>query len=94
MDVVDRLTRQRTLPLLAARIGDERERHAARFEFSSQRLGRKHVTAGAAGRENDWLGAGGTQPDHQTTSRKPACSRVSDSIMPTAIAMASAEDPP
>ena len=89
MDVVDRPVRQRALPLPAARIGDQRERHAARLELAGQRLGGEHVPAGAAGRQNH-----GTRLDHQTASLKPACSRVSDSSMPTQIAIASADEPP
>ena len=89
MDVVDRPARQRALPLPAARIGDQGERHAARLELAGQRLGGEHMPAGAAGREDD-----GTRLGHHTASLKPACSRVSDSIMPTQIAIASADEPP
>ena len=85
--------RQRALPLLAARIGDQREGHAARLEFAGQRFGREHMPAGAAGRQ-DHRPREGTRPGHHTASLRPACSRVSDSIMPTQIAMASAEEPP
>ena len=81
--------RQRALPLPAARVGDQCERHAPRLEFAGQSLGREHMSAGAAGRQ-----------DHRayglrhTASLRPACSRVSDSIMPTQMAIASAEEPP
>ena len=85
--------RQRALPLLAARIGDQCERDATRLELAGQRFGREHVPAGAAGRQDD-RPLEGTRLGHHTASRKPACSRVSDSIMPTQIAMASAEEPP
>ena len=81
--------RQRPLPLAAARIGDQGERHAARLELAGQRLGGEHVPAGAARCQDD-----GAQLSHHTASRKPACSRVSDSIMPRQIAIASAEEPP
>ena len=43
---------ERALPLPAARIGDQGERHAARLELAGQRLGGKHVPAGAARRQN------------------------------------------
>ena len=80
--------RQRPLPLAAARIGDQGERHAARLELAGQRLGREHVPAGAARCQDDGAYR------HHTASRKPACSRVSDSSMPRQIAIASAEEPP
>ena len=92
MDVVDRPARQRALPLPAARIGDQRERHAARLELAGQRLGGEHMPAGAAGRQDHR--PAGARLGHHTASLRPACSRVSDSIMPTQIAIASADEPP
>ena len=51
-------------------------------------------------RGRQWQGALAHRPIHYihsaspSGSRKPACSRVSDSIMPRQIAIASAEEPP
>ena len=55
---------------------------------TGQRLGGEHMSAGAARCQDDGAYR------HHTASRKPACSRVSDSSMPRQIAIASAEEPP
>ena len=84
---MDRVARQLALPLLAAIVGDQRQADAARGELAGQGLGRKDMAAGAAGGENDGLGA-------HVASPMPARSRVSASSMPTAMATAIAEEPP
>ena len=70
----------------AATVGQQRDGIAAAIELAGQRRGREHVTAGAAGGEND--GA----PAHGRSS--PMRRLVRASSNPMASATAISDDPP
>jgi hypothetical protein len=74
----------------AAPVGDQGHAQAPGNQFPGQRLGREHVAARAAGRQDHALGSGAGHAGSPVPTRR----RVKPSSMPMPSAMDSSDDPP